>query len=146
MKCPKHGIKSTHPKPPKESGITKIPVISYPPQVNQMEVPKVLIEEQPRPIHDTKLPNLIGDNSNESIANVFCFGAFANKNSGIICHNLTGSFPFMLYNGSICFFILYHYESNAILGTPIAGLNDISIFEGYKNNLRIWWQRGSNPN
>jgi hypothetical protein len=28
MKRPKHGIKSTRPKPPKESGITKIPVIS----------------------------------------------------------------------------------------------------------------------
>jgi hypothetical protein len=146
MKRPNHGIKSTCPKPPKKSGITKIPVISYPSQVEQMEVPKVLIEEQPRPIHATNLPNLIGDNSNESIVKVFCFGAFANKNSGIVYHNLTGSFPFMLYNGSVCFFILYHYESNEILGTPIAGLDNISIFEAYKNNLRFWQQRGSNPN
>jgi hypothetical protein len=95
MKCPKHGIKSTRPKPPKESGITKIPVISYPPQVDQMEVPKVLIEGQPRPLHATNLPNLIGEDEDESIANVFCFGTFANKNSGIVYHDLTGSFPFM---------------------------------------------------
>jgi hypothetical protein len=61
MKRPKHGIKSTRPKPPKESGITKIPVISYPPQVDQMEVPKVIIEGQPRPLHATNLPNLIGE-------------------------------------------------------------------------------------
>ncbi len=120
MKRPKHGIKSTCPKPPKESGITKIPVISYPPQVEQMEVPEVLIKEQPRPVHSTNLPNLIGDDGNESIANVFYFSAFADKNSGIIYHDLMGSFPFMSYDGSVCFFILYHYESNAILGTPIA--------------------------
>ncbi len=74
---------------------TKIPVIGYPPQVDQMEVPEVLIEEQPRPLHATNLPNLIGDNDDESIANVFCFGAFTNKNSGIVYHDLTGSFPFM---------------------------------------------------
>jgi hypothetical protein len=145
MKHPKHGIKSTHPKPPKESGITKIPVISYPPQVEQMEVPEVLIEEQPRPIHATTLPNLIGDDGNESIANVFCFGAFANKNSGIVCHDLTGSFPFMSYNGSICFFILYHYESNAILGTPIAGLDNISIFEAYKKKFENLAAKGFKP-
>jgi hypothetical protein len=132
MKRPKHGIKSTHPKPPKESGITKIPVISYPPQVEQLEVPKVLIKEQPRPVHATNLPNLIRANGDESFANVFCFGAFSDKNSGIIYHNLMGSFPFMSYDGSVCFFILYHYESNAILGTPSAGLDNISIFEAYK--------------
>ncbi len=142
MKRPKHGIKSTCPKPPTESGITKIPVISYPPQVEQMEVPEVLIEEQPRPVHATNLPNLIGDDGNESIVNVFCFGAFANKNSGIVYHNLTRSFPFMSYDGSICFFILYHYESNAMLGTPIAGLEDISIFEAYKKQFEIFGGKG----
>jgi hypothetical protein len=94
-----------------------------------MEVPELLIKKQLRPIHATNLPNLIGDNGDESIANVFCFGAFTDKNSGIVYHDLTGSFPFMSYNGSVCFFILYHYESNAILGTPIAGLDNISIFE-----------------
>ncbi len=110
-----------------------------------MEVPEVLIEEQPRPIHATTLPNLIGDDGNESIANVFCFGAFANKNSGIVCHDLTGSFPFMSYNGSICFFILYHYESNAILGTPIAGLDNISIFEAYKKKFENLAAKGFKP-
>jgi hypothetical protein len=145
MKRPKHGIKSTHPKPPKESGITKIPVISYPPQVEQIEVPEVLIKEQPRPVLATNLPNLIRDDGNESVANAFCFGAFANKNSGIVYHNLTGSFPFMSYNGSICFFILYRYESNAILGTPIAGLDDISIFEAYKKQFENLVAKGFKP-
>jgi hypothetical protein len=110
-----------------------------------MVVPEVLIEEQPRPVHATNLPNLIGDDSNKSIANVFCFGAFANKNSGIMYHDLTGSFPFMLYDGSVCFFILYHYESNTILGTPIAGLDNISIFEAYKKQFENLAAKGFKP-
>jgi hypothetical protein len=145
MKRPKHGIKSTRLKPPKESGITKIPVISYPPHVEQMVVPEVLIKEQLRPVHVTNLPNLIGDDSDETIANVFCFGTFANKNSGIMYHDLTGSFLFMSYNGRVCFFILYHYESNAILGTPITGLDNLSIFEAYKKQFENLAAKGFKP-
>jgi hypothetical protein len=146
MKRPKHGIKSTHPKPPKKIGITKIPVISYPPQVEQMEVPKVLIEEQLRPIHATNLPNLIGDDGDESLQTCFVSAHFPTKNSGIVYHNLTGSFLFMSYDGSICFFILYHYESNTILGTPIAGLGNISIFEAYKKQFENLAAKGFKPN
>jgi hypothetical protein len=144
MKHPRHGIKSTRPKPPIESGITKIPVISYLPQVEQMEVPEILIKEEPRPVHATNIPNLIGDNGNESIATCF-FGAFADKNSGIVYHDLTGSFLFMSYDGSICFFILYHYESNAILGMPITGLDNISIFETYNKQFENLTAKGFKP-
>ncbi len=77
-------------------------------------------------------PNLIGSDDNKSVANIFCYRAFADKNRGIVYHDLTGSFPFMAYDGRVCFFILYHYKSNFILVTPIAGLNDISIFNAYK--------------
>jgi hypothetical protein len=110
-----------------------------------MEVSKVLIEGQPRPLHATNLHNLIGEDEDESIANVFCFGAFADKNSGILYYNLTGLFPFMLYNGSICIFILYQYESNAILGTPIAGLDNISIFKAYKKQFENLAAKGFKP-
>ncbi len=110
-----------------------------------MEVPKVLIKGQPRPLHATNLPNLIGEDEDESIANVFCFSTFADKNSGIVYQDLTGSLPFISYNGSICFFILYHYESNAILGTPISGLDDISIFEAYKKQFKNLVDKGFEP-
>jgi hypothetical protein len=79
------------------------------------------------------------DDSEGSIANVFVFGAFADKNSGIVYHDLTGSFPFMSLDGSVCFFILYHYESNSILATPIAGLDDKSIFEANKTRFREFY-------
>jgi hypothetical protein len=76
-------------------------------------------------------PHIVDDNGNESIANIFCFGAVAGKISGIVYHDLTGSFPFMSFDGSVCFFVFYHYESNAILTTPIAGLDNVSIFNAY---------------
>jgi hypothetical protein len=41
-------------------------------------------------------PDLIGmDDDDETIANIFCFGAFADKTSGIVYHNLTGLFSFI---------------------------------------------------
>ncbi len=45
--------------------------------------------------------------------------------------------PFMSYNGSVCFFILYHYESNSILATPITGLDNVSIFNAYKQQIEL---------
>jgi hypothetical protein len=82
-------------------------------------------------------PNLIGSDNDESIANIFCFGAFVDKNSGIVYHDLTGLFPFMSYNGSVCFFILYHYKFNSILATPISGLDNVCIFNAYKKEFEM---------
>ena len=66
-------------------------------------------------MHNNTLPNLIGDEEDgESITNVFCFGAFADKQSGVVYNDLTNSFTFMLLDGSVCFLVMYHYESNAI--------------------------------
>ena len=54
----------------------------------------------------------------KSIANVFCLGAFADKVSGVVYNDLTGKYPFMLIDGSVCFFVLYHYETTVILVNP----------------------------
>jgi hypothetical protein len=80
------------------------------------------------------------------IANVFCFGAFADKNSGIVHHYLMGLFPFMSYNRSVCLFILYHHESNSILATPIVALNDVTIFNAYKQQFELLSAKGFMPN
>ena len=77
-------------------------------------------------------PNPIAMDDDELIASIFCFEAFANRNSGIVYHDLTGLFPCVTFDGSVCFFVLYHYESNAILVTPIAGLDNMSVFNAYK--------------
>jgi hypothetical protein len=51
----------------------------------------------------------------------------------------------MLFDGRICFFVLYHYESNTILATPIAGLDNISIFNAYKKYFQDLTAKGFKP-
>jgi len=140
MKRPRHGIKSTTPKAKAPNPITHIPVITFPvPRAANMEDNSERGSEQSsehRYEHNSQRPNLIGDDGDESIANVFGFGAFADKNSGIVYHDLTGSFPFMSLDGSVCFFVLYHYEANCILADPIKGLDDRSVYEAYKTRFK----------
>jgi hypothetical protein len=45
----------------------------------------------------------------------------------------------------VCFFVLYHYESNAILAKPIAGLDDICIFNAYKEYFEMLSDKGLKP-
>ena len=74
---------------------------------------------------------LNSDVINHSIANVFYFGAFADKVTGVVYNDCTGEFPFTSLDNNICFFVIYHYESNAILATPIPGLNSANILAAY---------------
>ncbi len=91
-------------------------------------------------------PNLIMmDEDNVTIANKFCFGAFADKTSGIVYHDLTGLFPFISLDSSVCFFVLYHYESNCILATTISGLDDKTIFEAFKKYFDELTAKGFKP-
>ncbi len=91
-------------------------------------------------------PNLIRmDDDDATIANIFCFGAYADKTSEIVYNDLTGSFPFMSLEGSVCFCVLYHYESNCILACPIKGMDDRTIFETYKKYFEELTSKGFKP-
>ena len=138
MKRPRHGIRSTCTRPPDAPMPEHVPVVPFPANVPVNNAP---LDYHPLPSG----PNVIANDDDESIANIFCFGAFADRHSGIVYHDLTGSFPFMSFDGSVCFFVLYHYESNAILATPIAGLDDVSIFEAYKHYFQELTQKGFQP-
>jgi hypothetical protein len=133
LKRPRHGIRSRTPKANTRQASIRVPDITFPvpPAASVRSCLMQGSEQMSEQVveHYAQPPNLVGNNEDESIANVFCFGAFADKNSGIIYRDLTGSFPFMLLDGSICFLVLYHCKSNCILGTPIAGLDDKSTFE-----------------
>ncbi len=67
------------------------------------------------------------------------------KNNGIVYHDLTGSFPFMSLDGSVCFFVPYHYELNCILPAPIVGLDDVSIFNVCKTQFEELAAKGFTP-
>jgi hypothetical protein len=50
-------------------------------------------------------PNVIeSDNISANEANLFCFMAFADKRTGTLYNNLTGTFPFMSIEGNIYVF------------------------------------------
>jgi hypothetical protein len=89
IKWPRHGIQSTTPKTPM-MGIAPIPVVP-------VLLPHVSpLFQQPPPYQGPAYgalqgPNLIGIDEDESIANVFCFGAFADKNNGVVYNDLMGS-------------------------------------------------------
>jgi len=132
MKRPKKGIRSTQ-KQMKTKGDSNIPSIPVPvPQAAPHALP-LFVE----PLSYNGLAysarmevNYITDD--ESIVNVFCFGAFTNKVSGVVYNDLTGNFLFMSIDGSVCFFVLYHYKMNAILVKPITNVDDRSMFAAYK--------------
>jgi hypothetical protein len=85
------------------------------------------------------------DDGNSSIAIIFCFGAYACAHTAVVYSDLTRNSPFMSFDGSICFLGMYHYESNAILATPISGLDDLNIFNAYKKSFNKLTSKGFKP-
>ena len=157
MKHPRHGIKSTRAKPP-------LPATAVPQPIPQINVPIIPLgqeiraylraaygrQQDPHMMEMNEVPvqrpNLIGmDDNDATIANVFCFGASADKTNSIIYNDLTGSFPFVSLDGSMCFFVLYHYESNCILATLIKGMDDKTIFEACKKYFEELTSKGFKP-
>ena len=63
-------------------------------------------------------PNVIDDDETESITNVFCFGAFADKRDGMVYNDLTGLFPFIFLDRSICFFCHVSLQNKRNTGNP----------------------------
>jgi len=123
MKRPRKGIRSTTPKEVTHAPNTHI--IRTPQREPDLTISGLvhLYDNEEERVPILLLHNLIYDIEDESIANVFRFDAFAGKISGIVHNDCTGDFPYMSLDGNVCFFVMYHYETNAILITPIAGLD-----------------------
>jgi hypothetical protein len=102
-------------------------------------------QEPPMPLIPFALiPNVIEDDmDNQTDANLFCFATFADKHTRTLYNNLTGTFPFMSLKGNVCFLVVYHYESNAILALPISGFSDNIIFQAYKQIYEMIESKGS---
>ncbi len=94
---------------------------------------------------DKPQPTFIDDIDDESIANVFCFGAFANKNTSVVYNDCTGNFPFMLFNGNVCFFVMHHYKTNAIFAMPIPGYDSGNTLNAFKKNFKYLVSKGYTP-
>jgi hypothetical protein len=93
------------------------------------------------PVHDTHT-NIIEDDNESDGGNVFVFAAFADKRDGTLYSNLTGAFPFMFLEGNVCFLVVYHYESNAILAVPFPNFTDESILAAYQTQFELLKTKG----
>jgi hypothetical protein len=139
MKRPRQGICSTTLKTPRLG----VPVTVPDPVMPNLE--KSSNDNDNDDSRNTSHFNLIDDINDHSMANVFCFGAFADKISGVVYDDCTGKFPYMSLDGNVVFFVMYHYKTNAILATPIPSLNSSSILDSYKNNFEYLIAKGYQP-
>ncbi len=138
MKHPRQGIQST--RNPTIVQADASPHLRPPIVVNntahQQEPPMPLIPF-------ARIPNVIKDDmDNQTDANLFCFAVFADKHIVTLYNDLTGTFPFMSLEGNVCFLVVYHYKSNAILALPILGFSDKIIFRAYKQIYEMIESKG----
>jgi hypothetical protein len=147
MKQPLKGIQSTHTTKP-TTATQVYPLLLRPQRVEDHTMPSLNHPQHNNKVDDRTIgmpPHLIQELEDHSIANVFCFKAFANKLSGVVYNDCTSDFPYMLLDGNICFFVVYHYKTNTILITPIAGLDSERILEAYKVNFEYLVSKGFKP-
>jgi hypothetical protein len=115
----------------------------YGAKIGRYPIDDALDESNPRNELDLPLPvNIIINNASSTEGNIFCFGAFADKHTTTVYNDLKGNFSFMSLEGNICFLVVYHYVLNAILGLPIANLEDATIFVVYRKQFEFLESKG----
>jgi hypothetical protein len=137
MKHPQMGIHSAQRKDAPEP--IAAPTPTCPALCNNQSTNSLISDFQPFPATNA---NVIEDDNTSSDANIFCFAAFADKRTGILYNNLTGTFPFMSLKVNVCFLIIYHYETNAMLALPIVGFSDNIIFATYQQQYNLLKLKG----
>ena len=140
MKHLRKGICSTTPKQPHIQVLASIP---------DPDMPGLIEPHDPHAdddiSHTAQQYNIINNDDDQFITNVFCFGAFADKISGVVYNDCTGEFPYMSLGGNVCFSVMYHCKTNAILATPVPGLDSVSILEAYKKSFEYLESKGYKP-
>jgi hypothetical protein len=106
MKCPRQGIRSTQTRGSltNATNVTTadLPIIAHD---NDDDNNSSHFAPQGGNQHSNATVIEANDGSTRG-ANLFCFGAFADKQMGTLCNNLTGIFPFISLEGNHCFLIV----------------------------------------
>jgi hypothetical protein len=116
LKCTRQGIRSTHP-------------INAPPKLDSEEADTL---EPPRSHMDR---------AHEVGTSVFQLDDL----KGLICNDLPGRFPFVSSRGHNYIFILYDYDSNAILAEPIKSRQTEHLIQGYEACYKRLKRAGITP-
>jgi hypothetical protein len=119
LKRPHQGIWSTTNTPTP----TPRPPLATPERVHDATMPGLIHPDKHDNLPNHPPPNINSEIEDESIANVLCFRAFANKVTNVIYNDCTSGFSYMSLDGNVCFFVMYQYKTAAVLITPIAGLD-----------------------
>jgi hypothetical protein len=127
MKRPHQGIRSTtahqpHPPPSGRRGPTvhAAPIADDDSWIDDISKPSIQAGSF------NHGPAVLAEDDNSSVGNIFCFAVFADKRTGVLYNDLTGSFPYMSLEGTVCYLIVYHYESTAALLRRSASLVNAS--------------------
>jgi hypothetical protein len=98
MKRPCKGLQSTTTKPTH-------PSLPRPPSNNHPFMLGLIPDNSDKDDEDEPRPAFIDeiDDEYESITNIFCLGAFADKNTSVVYNDCTGNFPFMSLDGNVSF-------------------------------------------
>jgi hypothetical protein len=133
MKRPRHGIRSCR-------GGTALTIPNIIPAAH---APSLQGSDMSHASNQSNLqPTNVIEPNKETVANVFCFVAFADKHTGVLYSDLTGTFPFMSLEGNVCFLVVYHYKTNAILALPIKNFTDECILAPYKQQFKLLQSKG----
>ena len=82
---------------------------------------------------------------NDSSNNVFCFAALADKQSGTLYTDATGTLPVMSLDGYQYYFIAYDYDTNYIYAIPIKDVQDKTIIAAFDEVFQDLTDKGYKP-
>jgi hypothetical protein len=142
MECPRQGVRST--RHPPQDGIPPIPQVLPSIDNSTISINNKIdddLEDSMPFIQPSTNANVIESNNN-STANVVIFAAFADKRTGILYSDLTGTLLFMYLKENVCFLVVCHYGPNAILALPITNFANDTILAAYQQQFVLLESKG----
>eukprot|EP00956_Cyclotella_meneghiniana_P014140 scaffold21040_cov41-Cyclotella_meneghiniana.AAC.5 len=125
MKRPRTGIRSTRAK--QKQSIT--PLRPQPPSPSVATTPHVI------PVESTS----------DSICNVFCYTALADKHAGTMYTDATGALPAVSLDRNQYYFVAYAYDPNYVFALPIPNLRDDTIIAAFDEVFQDLKKKGFKP-
>eukprot|EP00804_Cyclotella_cryptica_P002616 CCRYP_010443-RA/>CCRYP_010443-RA protein AED:0.32 eAED:0.22 QI:0/-1/0/1/-1/1/1/0/664 len=110
--------------------------------------------KQPEPVHPLQEPsptttstvNVIPfDTIDDSVCNVFCYAALADKQAGTMYTDATGALPAISLEGHQYYFVAYAYDPNYIFAKPLSNLKDETILTAFGEVVQQLKDKGFKP-
>eukprot|EP00804_Cyclotella_cryptica_P015897 CCRYP_006383-RA/>CCRYP_006383-RA protein AED:0.07 eAED:-0.04 QI:0/0/0/1/0/0/2/0/1375 len=126
MKRPRMGIRSTR------TGANKEPDPMHPLQ-------------EPSPTTTSTVNVIPFETIDDSVCNVFCYAALADKQAGTMYTDATGALPAISLEGHQYYFVAYAYDPNYIFAKPLSNLKDESILTAFDEVFQQLKDNGFKP-